>query len=402
MIHDMFTVGGKTLRNRVVFQPMEGCDCREDGAPGELTCRKYDAFFASGAGVVWLEANAVTPEGRTNVRQMHLHAGNADIFKRKLDEWKELAVKTTGAAPFTVLQLTHSGRQSIVPQILYHNAVYEKTRPLGDENILSDEYLDALPEKYAAAACLAEQAGFDAVDVKSCHGYLLQEALSAYERRGKYGGDFCDRTRLFLSCVDAVRAAVTHTAVVSRLGVSDAVPKPYGFGTDEKGDVDLTETVELIQKLYERGVRLINVTIGNPYYNPHVNRPFRAGPYTPPETPQTGLQRFFDTTKALKTALPHVAFVQSGFSYYGKDMLGAAERQLQSGVCDLVGFGRQTLAYPQFYRDFTAGKFDGKKCCVACSKCTSLMRGGYSAGCAVFDPAYRQMYREMTECNRQK
>lgn len=60
-----FSLDGRTIPNRVVFQPMEGCDCTEDGAPGELTIAKYHRAAQSGAGIIWFEANAVCPEGRT-------------------------------------------------------------------------------------------------------------------------------------------------------------------------------------------------------------------------------------------------------------------------------------------------------------------------------------------------
>ena len=71
-----------------------------------------------------------------------------------------------------------------------------------------------------------------------------------------------------------------------------------------------------------------------------------------------------------------------------------AERQLAEGICDLVGFGRMWLAYPEFYKDYTEGKFTPKKCCVACSKCTALMRAGQVSGCAVFHDYYRELYQK--------
>ena len=61
MLNDSLQFGRLTIPNRVVFQPMEGCDCREDGAPGELTVKKYMNAARSGAGLIWLEATAVTP-----------------------------------------------------------------------------------------------------------------------------------------------------------------------------------------------------------------------------------------------------------------------------------------------------------------------------------------------------
>ena len=177
-IHSELTVDGKTIPNRVVFQPMEGCDCNTDGSVSELPAEKYRRAARSGAGLIWFEACAVCPEGRTNPRQMMLTRENIDQFKKLVADMREIALRECGIRQVLILQLTHSGRQSIVPMIAYRNPVYEERRPVSDENIVSDEYLDTLPEKYAESTRLALEAGFDGVDVKSCHGYLFQELLS--------------------------------------------------------------------------------------------------------------------------------------------------------------------------------------------------------------------------------
>ena len=288
-----------------------------------------------------------------------------------------------------------------IPLIAYRNPVYEATRPASDENVVTDAYLAALPARYAASAKLAARVGFDAVDVKCCHGYLLAELLSAFDRQGAYGGSFENRARLYLDSVRAVRDAVPEVPVVTRLGVADMIPRPWGFGTDETGELDLTEPTALIEKLTAAGVGMLNVTLGNPYYNPHVNRPFRAGAYRPPEPPETGLARFLQVEKYIKERFPGLLLVGSGLSYYRADLLEQAERQLQNGVCDLVGFGRETLAYPDFYRDYKNGAFDAKKTCVACSKCTALMRHRCVSGCAVFNEYYKKLYEERVACKKQ-
>ena len=403
MIESKLTVNGKTFENRIVFQPMEGFDCNFDGSPGQFTAERYRAFFASGAGTVWFEANAVVQEGRSNARQMFLHSENSDAFRRLLDELKTISQKESGFVPKTFLQLTHSGRQSIKPMIVYRNELYEKTRPMTDGSVVSDDYLDALPEKYAASARLAEQVGFDGVDIKCCHGYLMQESLSAYNRNGKYGGSFENRSALFLSCVDAVKSAVGRNVLLgSRLGASDVVPRPWGFGTDDSGAVDLRETFLLLKKLSARGVYIVNLTLGNPYYNPYVNRPFRAGPFIPPEKPQQSAERFRDTAKKIKAAFPEITLVQSGLSFFGKQMMDVAESELREGVADLVGFGRQTLANPAFYREWKKNKTLSGNCCVTCSRCSELMRNMQCAGCAVYVPRYKKLYEEKILCKKQQ
>ena len=394
-LQDGIKVGKFNIQNRVVFQPMEACDCNLDGSPSELTEKKYFQAVESGAGLIWFEANAVVQEGKTNLRQMSLTKENAERFRSLVSRMKEQGLKQNGYAPIMILQLTHSGRQSLTPMIMYRNEVYERKRPVTDMNIVSDEYLDALPEKYAESARLAEQVGFDGVDVKSCHGYLLQESLSAFNRSGKYGGSFENRTKLFLNCVKAVKQAVSEDYfVTSRLGITDMVEKPCGFGTDENNNIDLTEPKKLITLLNEQGINLINITIGNPYFNPYVNRPYRKGLFEAPESPEVSLERFEWVEKEIKKAFPEIIFIGSGLSYYRENLIEKSNEQIENGVCDMVGYGRVSIAYPQFYKDYLAGKFNPNKCCVSCSKCTMLMRHGEVSGCAVFNEYYRNLFKE--------
>lgn len=398
MIETSIKVGTAEICNRVVLQPMEGCDCNTDGSPRELTVKKYISGAKSGAGLIWFEANAVCPEGRTNPRQMMLTRENLPKFRELLSEMRKIAMEECGIRPIFILQLTHSGRQSIVPMIAYRHPIYEEKRPVTDENIVSDEYLDTLPALYAESAKLAVEAGFDGVDVKSCHGYLFQELLSAFTRRGRYGGSFENRIKLYLDSFRAVKAAIPpHILLTARISVSDMVPKPYGFGTTEANKLDLAEPDRLIKRLVDEGLQMLNVTVGNPYYNPHVNRPYRNGAYDPPEKPAEGLSRFEYIEKHIKDGFPSLTVVGSGLSYYREDLMEQSERQLTTGVCDLVGYGRMWLAYPEFYRDYVCGRFNPKKCCLACSKCTVLMRNGKVSGCAVFNPYYRELLKGIKE-----
>lgn len=394
MIETSIQVGMTEFCNRVVLQPMEGCDCNTDGSPSELTVQKYIRAASSGAGLIWFEANAICPEGRTNPRQMMLTKENLPQFKTLLQNMRKIAKEECGISPVLILQLTHSGRQSIVPMIAYRHPIYEERRPVTDANIVTDDYLDTLPALYAASARLAVEAGFDGVDVKSCHGYLFQELLSAFTREGRYGGSFENRARLYLNSVRAVKNVIPdHVLLTTRLSVSDMVPKPYGFGTTEQNELDMTEPDRLIGQLVDAGIQMLNVTVGNPYYNPHVNRPYRKGGYEAPEAPSVGLERFEIIERHIKEKFPTLPVVGSGLSYYREDLFEQTERQLREGVCDLVGFGRMWLAYPMFYRDYKNGTFNFKNCCLACSKCTELMRAGKVSGCAVFNEYYRELYK---------
>ena len=400
------TVGGQSgleLKNRLIIQPMEGCDGTADGAPDELVVRRYLRFASSGAGLIWFEAVAICPEGRANPRQLMLTAANLDTFKKLLDDIRERAQKERGFAPPIIMQATHSGRYSrptaaAAPRIAAHIPPYEKDRPLADDTIVSDDYLDSLPEKYAESARLAEMAGFDGIDIKACHGYLMCELLGARNRENsRYGGSYENRTRLFIEAISAAQAATSGDMLVStRINAYDGLPHPYGFGVSEESGLtpDLTEPLMLLGQLKGMGLRLVNITMGNPYVNPHVNRPFDKGPYAPREHQFEGLNRMYAGTKRIKEAHPELNIVASAFSYLRHFAPHAAAGLVRAGAADMAGFGRAAFAYPGFAQDILDnGGMDRGKCCICCGKCSELMRAQSTAGCVVRDRIYADIYK---------
>ena len=146
--------GEKVLKNRLVTHPMEGFDGETNGAPGELTRRRYHRFASSGAALIWSEAISIVPEGRTSDHQLFIADHNLDQFKSLMAEIREIS-----DAP-VMAQLTHSGRfskNSATPHPIFatRSLPFEAIRP-GDKDIpvVTDDYLDRLPEIYANAAKL--------------------------------------------------------------------------------------------------------------------------------------------------------------------------------------------------------------------------------------------------------
>lgn len=396
-------IGNRTAANAIAIQPMEGCDGTADGRPGELTLRRYDRFAKSGAGLIWGEACAVVPEGRANPRQLWLTEDNLDDYKQFVADIKETCLAENGFEPLIILQATHSGRYSKpegvpAPLIAYNNPIFEGSNPIPSDRILSDDYLFSLVDAFGKTAALAQAAGFDGVDIKCCHRYLNSELLSAYNRPGAFGGSLENRTRLL---VDGVRAAQSATSgdfiVTSRLNVYDGFPRPYGWGVADDGSItpDLTEPLELVGKLHrELGMPLLDVTIGNPYFNPHVNRPFDLGGYVPEEHPLEGVARMISCVGQVQKAYPTLKVIASGLSYLRQYSPNLAAGAVAQGLCSMAGFGRESFAYPEFPKEILKhGALDPRKCCVTCGKCTELMRVGSTAGCVVRDPAYLPIYR---------
>ena len=238
---------GKEVKNRLVCQAMEGCDGTPEGRPGELTLRRYDRFAEGGAGMIWVEASAVLPEGRANPRQLYITEENLESFQRLADRIREKAVKKTGKAPLLVLQITHSGRYSKPhgfpePLIAYQNPIFEKDAPIDPSRILSDSDLDRVGEALVKGASLAEKAGFDGADIKCCHRYLNSELLSAYTREGRYGGSFENRTRLLRESVAGAREICSDSFIVTtRLNVYDGFPIPTVSACPRKAGLPLTK-----------------------------------------------------------------------------------------------------------------------------------------------------------------
>lgn len=400
-------LGGKVLPNRIVIQPMEGCDSEPDGSPSELVRRRYDRFARSGAGLIWFEACAVVPEGRANPLQSMLTEKNLDSFRALAERIREEAVRAGNPAPLIILQATHSGRYSKpegipAPMIAYNNPLFEKDSPIDKSRIVTDDYLRALTERFGDTAALAEKAGFDGVDIKACHRYLNCELLSAYEREGDYGGSFENRTRLLREGIMAAKAAVSGDFLVTtRMNIYDGFPYPYGFGVTPEGgiDPDYTEGKKLAGILHkELGVKLIDITIGNPYVNPHVNRPADVLPYEAPESPLKGLARIIGAAGEIQKAYPDLCVIGSGLSYPRQFAGKVAAGAIEEGCFKAAGFGRMAFAYPEFAGKLLNGEeLDPAKCCITCGKCSLLMRYGSTAGCVVRDRYYTELFREVSK-----
>lgn len=397
---------GKTAPNRLACQAMEGCDGTATGEPDVLTKRRYERFAKGGAGIIWFEATAVMEEGRANPRQLYINEGNLDAFKKQVADIKETSLKANGKEPLIFMQATHSGRYSKPngvpePLIAYNNPIFEKDNPISSDRIVTDEYLDRVGEALVKGAGLAEKAGFDGVDIKCCHRYLNSELLSAYEREGRYGGSLENRTRLLRESVaGAIQNCSKDFLVSSRLNIYDGFPYPYGFGVSKDGgtDVDLTEPIWLVKELYNLGVRILNITMGNPYFNPHVNRPFAMGGYTVEEHPLEGVKRVLEGTAKLKKEIPEMAIISSAVSYLGVAAPNVVAAYIKDGGFDFAGFGRTIFAYPDFANDIiNSGALDKNKCCICCSKCTEIMRKpGGTPGCVIRDKdVYMPIYKEL-------
>lgn len=432
-------VGGFVVGNRWCVQPMEGWDGTASGEPTETVVRRWQHFGLSGAKLIWGgEAFAVQGDGRANPNQLGIVDGDlaraerglALLMKALLDAHREAAGRTDDL--LVGLQLTHSGRfcrphekTRPEPMIAYHHPLLDArvgVKPDDDSAIVSDDYLKRLVDSYVAAARIAQRVGFHFVDVKACHGYLGHEMLSAYTRKGPFGGGFENRTRLLRLIIEGIRAACPGLRIGVRLSAFDFppfrpdparsapgrpgpgipedyrrhLPYVYAFGCDVNDPlrVDLTEPIALVRMLRDMGVRLINLTCGSPYYNPHIQRPALFPPsdaYRPPEDPLIGVARQMNMVRRIRSAVPECFFVGSGLTYLQEYVPRVAQAAVRDGWMDFAGIGRMVLAYWDMPLDVLAGRpLQTRRICRTFSDCTTAPRNGMISGCYPLDPFYRQ------------
>jgi 2,4-dienoyl-CoA reductase-like NADH-dependent reductase (Old Yellow Enzyme family) len=283
-----------------------------------------------------------------------------------------------------------------------------------DHPVLSDSEVSQLVDDFVQAAKRSRRAGFTFVDIKHCHGYLGHEFLSAVDRPGRYGGCFENRTHFLCEIVAGIRAEAPDLGIAVRLSAADWLPYrpgadgrgepepwhaehyPFAFGGDGTGlGVDLTESHDFLDLLKTLGIRLVCISAGSPYYNPHLQRPALFPPsdgYLPPEDPLVGVARHLTITADLKRHRPSLTIVGSGYSYLQEWLPHVAQAVVRSGGADFVGLGRLALSYPELPADVLAGRtLDRKRLCRTFSDCTTAPRNGLVSGCYPLDPFYKEL-----------
>jgi NADPH2 dehydrogenase len=431
-------INRKRLGNRWAVQPMEGWDGTTSGAITDEVRRRWKRFGESGAKLICGgEAMAVRPDGRANPNQLLI----MESTKKGLAELRDVVVRAHsehfGVTEDLVIgfQLTHSGRfcrpvskSQPEPRVAFRHPLLDaRFQVTSDEQVLTDSELERLRDDYVAAAKIARDVGADFVDIKHCHGYLLHELLGAHTRPGRYGGPLENRMRFLAEVIAAIRASGNPIEIGVRLSAFDWVPfkpdpslstpgKPgpgvpedytqclpyrFGFGVDQHRPVgwDLTETFEFARRCVELGVKILNLSAGSPYYNPHIQRPAAYPPsdgYAPPEDPLSGVARQIESVRQVREYLHRqvpggdgLVVVGSAYSYLQEYLPHVAQYVVRHEWTDLVGVGRMVLSYPRLLADATeSGVINSKLICRTFSDCTSAPRNGMVSGCYPLDKYY--------------
>lgn len=251
------------FRNRVFVSPM--CQySSEDGVPTDWHLVHLGSRAVGGAGLVLVEASAVSPEGRITPWDSGIwHDGQAEAFTRITS-----FIRAQGAVPG--IQLAHAGRKASVDvpwrggrplgpaekgwQPVAPSAVpFAPEHPVPREMTAAD--IETVVAAFAAAARRALAAGFEVVELHMAHGYLMHEFLSplANRRRDEYGGPLHNRARLPLQVAAAVREAwPARLPLFVRISATDWI----------EGGWDLEQSVQLARWLKELGVDLVDCSSG--------------------------------------------------------------------------------------------------------------------------------------------
>ncbi len=425
-------VNGKRIGNRWAVQPMEGWDGTTTGGVTDEVRRRWQRFGQSGAKLIYGgEAMAVCPNGRANPNQLVITGRN----KKDLAGIREILVQAHreryGTADDLVIgfQLTHSGRfcrpndqKRLEPRVAFRHPILDaRFNVTSDAQVLTDSEVGELVQCYVGAAGIARDAGADFVDIKHCHGYLLHEFLGAFTRPGRYGGSFENRTRLLREIISGIRADGNTIELGVRLSAFDLVPfKPdparaepgklgpgipedfscclpyrYGFGVNQNNPLepDLTETFRFVELCGELGVKILNLSAGSPYYNPHIQRPAAYPPgdgYQIEHDPLIDVARQINAVRQIKARAPkNLALVGTAYSYLQEYLPHVAQYVVRHGWTDIIGLGRVVLSYPEVLADATTrGVLTSRFICRTFSDCTTAPRNGMVSGCYPLDKFY--------------
>ncbi|AXC11550.1 putative oxidoreductase [Acidisarcina polymorpha] len=325
-----FTLAGITFPNRIVVSPM--CEYSSvDGFANDWHFVHLGSRAVGGAGLVFTEAAAVSPEGRITPQDL-------GFWKDEhVSEWKRIVEFLHNQGAKTGIQLAHAGRKASMSRPWEGQ---ERVKPVSEggwDDVLapsaipfSDAYakpaalevnrIKQLVQAFQDATRRALQANFDVVEIHAAHGYLLHEFLSplSNHRTDEYGGSFENRARFLIQVVDAVREVwPLDRPLFVRISATDWA---------ESGGWDLHQSIALAKLLKTRGVDLIDVSSGG--LVPGVRIP--AGP---------GYQTEFANQIRKQVQIPTgtVGMITSG---------AQAEHILQTSQADLIFVAREFLRDP--------------------------------------------------------
>lgn len=383
---DEIMIGPRKAQNRFFIQAMETNMEDPSGNPSERTIQRYEDLARGGAGLITLEAISVTRESRARDNQLMIMPQNEKPLTQFMDR-----VHAANPKSLVVFQLTHSGELSSPD---FSRRVTPNPLPGYGGDVLSEEEVEHIMDEFVTAAKIAYNAGADGIDLKLCHGYFGSQMIRPHnDRKWKFGGSWENRTRFPYELMERIRKEVPDKNFLIGSKISAWEGFPGGFGTEGPHSpvMDLTEPLDLIKGLEERGASFIVQSAGSPGITVSLTQVDKHIPY------YAYLQQYWakEFRKVLK---PETVVIGSNFSVFrnGKNdlcavtqeesnMLNYGEWCINDDVCDMIALGRQSFADPYLPKKVMEGREDEIKWCVLCDSCLELLIQQSKVGCVVHD-----------------
>ena len=382
-------IGTRSSVNRFFSQAMECNDADAEGNPTDLTYQRYENLFKGEAGLVSLEAITITDKNRSRMNQLFIMPKNQAALTKFVKRMREVNPKT-----LFIFQLTHSGELSN-PEFSKRLSV--KPLPGYTADVFTEDEFEKIMDDFVLAAKMTYDVGADGIDMKFCHGYLGSQILRPYNtRKWKYGGPWENRRQFAYDLYERIRKAVPdkNFLIGSKISVWEGFPGGMGTAGPDTPVIDLTEPVDLVKGLEERGAQYVIQSAGSPSITISLTQADKDHPYF------AYLHQYF--AKVLKDNLKkETVVIGSNYSVFGKgvnklqavsredaSLLGYGAQNIAKGYTDMIALGRQSFADPMIPLKLRENREAEMNFCTTCDNCLELLIQQSPIGCATFNPIY--------------
>jgi 2,4-dienoyl-CoA reductase-like NADH-dependent reductase (Old Yellow Enzyme family) len=385
-------IGTYTSANRFFSQAMECTDADTEGNPSDLTYQRYENLFEGEAGMVSLEAITITDKNRSRLNQLFIMPQNLPALTKFVKRLREVNPKT-----IFIYQLTHSGELSN-PEFSKRLSV--KPLPGFSADVFTENEFEKIMDDFILAAKITRDSGADGIDMKLCHGYLGSQILRPYNtRKWKYGGKWENRRQFAYDLYERIKKAVPDKdfLIGSKISVWEGFPGGFGTAGPDTPVIDLTEPVDLVKGLEERGAQFFIQSAGSPSITISLTQADKNHPYF------AYLHQYF--AKVFRDNLKkETVVIGSNYSVFGKGknklaavspkdsaLLAYGAQNITKGYVDMVALGRQSFADPLLPLKLREGREKEIKYCTACDNCLELLIRQRPIGCCTYNRFYTKI-----------
>jgi NADH:flavin oxidoreductases, Old Yellow Enzyme family len=385
-------IGTHTCQNRFFSQAMECNDADADGNPTDLTYERYENLFRGEAGLVSLEAITITDKNRSRMNQLFIMPTNQVALANFVRRMREVNPKA-----LFIFQLTHSGELS---NPKFSKPLSVKPLPGFTADVFTEDEFEKIMDDFVLAAKMTYDVGADGIDMKFCHGYLGSQILRPYNtRKWKYGGPWENRRQFAFDLYERIRKVIPdeNFLIGSKISVWEGFPGGFGTAGPDTPVIDLSEPIDLVKGLEERGAQYFIQSAGSPSITISLTQADKDHPYF------AYLHQYF--AKVLKENLqPNTVVIGSNYSVFGKGknklqavssedsaLLAYGAQNIEKGFVDMIAVGRQSLADPLLPLKLREGRGSEINYCTTCDNCLELLIQQEPIGCATYNKFYTQV-----------